>query len=373
MRLTIFSKIQKPTLLIDEDKARRNLSVLNEKVKLQGIQFRPHFKTHQSAEIGEWFRDLGIKKITVSSVDMATYFARHGWNDIFIAFPVNILEIEKIVKLSNIVQLSLLFEDTASLVTLDNHLSHPISGWIKIDTGANRCGLKINQVKEIVSLAKEIQKTRNINFCGLMTHAGHTYSHKTDVEITSIYDRSVEALFDIRDRLKKHGYSNIAISVGDTPSARRVKDFKAVDELRPGNFLFYDVQQFQAGNCQLDEIAVALVCPVVAVHPDQNELVLYGGAIHLSKDIHTWGTEQNRYGLVVQPANNGSGWEDKKILGYLRSLSQEHGIAVLPNGIPEEIQPGSLLCVLPAHSCLTVQAMGNYTNLDGETIHTMLA
>ncbi len=359
--------------MIDEKKARKNLSFLHQKIKLQGVQFRPHFKTHQSAEIGEWFREIGIRKISVSSIDMAIYFADHGWEDIFIAFPVNILQIDEIVKLSIRVDLSLLFEDSNTVAFIDHHLSHPISGWIKIDTGANRCGLHSNQFEQILLIAKEFEKSKNIKFCGLVTHAGHTYRYNRDEEITSVYDQSIDTLFEIRDKLNRVGFSKIALSVGDTPSSRLVKDFKNVDELRPGNFLFYDVQQFQAGVCQLEEIAVALFCPVVAVHPDRNELVLYGGAIHLSKDTHTWGSIKSAYGLIALPKKISSGWDDKKILGYMRSLSQEHGVAVIPEGIPEEIKPGSLVCVLPAHSCLTVQAMGKYINVEGETIHTMLA
>ena len=128
--MTIFSSIHKPTLLIDENKARKNLALLNEKIRSQGIQFRPHFKTHQSAEIGEWFREIGITEITVSSIDMAIYFAEHGWDDIFIAFPVNILQMEEIVELSKKVKLSLLFENAGTVAFVDKNLSNQISGWI---------------------------------------------------------------------------------------------------------------------------------------------------------------------------------------------------------------------------------------------------
>lgn len=371
--MTIFSTIKKPTLLIDEDKARKNLALINERVSSQGVQFRPHFKTHQSAEIGEWFREIGIKKIAVSSIEMAIYFADHGWDDIFVAFPVNILQMEEIAKLSKIIKLSLLFEDADVVTYLNNQLVNPINGWIKIDTGLNRSGLKPDQFEKILQTAKELEKSKNITFKGLMTHAGNTYNQKTEKGITSVHDQSVEILFDIRDQLNQHGFSNIEISTGDTPSSKKVKDFKQVSELRPGNFLFYDIQQYQAGVCQLDEIAVAVVCPVVAIHPAKNELILYGGAIHLSKDSHSLGSDQNAFGLVTVPAKNGWGWDDQKTIGYLRSISQEHGVAVIPDGIPEEIKPGSLVCVLPAHSCLTVQAMGKYVNFDGEIIHTMLS
>ena len=371
--MTIFSSIHKPTLLLDENKARKNLALLNEKILLQGKQFRPHFKTHQSAEIGEWFREIGITKITVSSIEMAIYFADHGWDDIFIAFPVNILQIEEIIELSKRIHLSLLFEDISTVSFIDKHIFCQISGWIKIDTGANRCGLRSDQFEIIAELAHELEKSKNISLKGLITHAGHSYRFKTAEEICLVYDQSVETLLGIQDQLNQLGYSNIEISVGDTPSSRLIKDFRNVDELRPGNFLFYDVQQYQAGVCQLEEIAVTVVCPVVAVHPEQNEVVIYGGAIHLSKDSHAWGDIQNAYGLVSLPAQNGWGWDDQKIIGYLRSLSQEHGVIVMPDGIPDEIRPGSLVCVFPAHSCLTVQSMGKYTNLDGETIHTLLA
>ena len=66
------------------------------KAKNNNIIFRPHFKTHQSKKVGEWFREEGVDKITVSSVSMAKYFIEHNWKDITIAFPFNILEIDDI-------------------------------------------------------------------------------------------------------------------------------------------------------------------------------------------------------------------------------------------------------------------------------------
>ena len=66
-----------------------------------------------------------------------------------------------------------------------------------------------------------------------------------------------------------------------------VGQFGPVDELRPGNFVFYDLMQEEIGACTLDDIAVAMACPVVAVHPDRMQWIIYGGAIHFSKDFLT--------------------------------------------------------------------------------------
>ncbi len=87
------NKIKVPTLLLDEEKCRDNIRQMARKAADNNVVFRPHFKTHQSVEIGGWFREEGIEKITVSSLRMAKYFAGDGWKDILVAFPVNILEI----------------------------------------------------------------------------------------------------------------------------------------------------------------------------------------------------------------------------------------------------------------------------------------
>ena len=79
--MTLLEHIRKPTLFLDEVKCRANIRMMSEKAKANGVIFRPHFKTHQSVEIGNWFREEGTQAITVSSVGMAGYFAKAGWRD----------------------------------------------------------------------------------------------------------------------------------------------------------------------------------------------------------------------------------------------------------------------------------------------------
>ena len=54
-----------PTFVIHKKKLINNISRMLQKAKRNDIAFRPHFKTHQSAEIGELFREKGVDKITV--------------------------------------------------------------------------------------------------------------------------------------------------------------------------------------------------------------------------------------------------------------------------------------------------------------------
>lgn len=367
--MTLDSVITKPTLLLDENKARRNLNLFIEKIVSQNILFRPHFKTHQSIEIGRWFLDKGISKITVSSVEMAEYFANNGWNDILIAFPVNLREIESITNLSKSISLSLLVESIESIEFLNKMISHPIQVWIKIDVGAGRTGIAWKNLQYIEAIARIVQSSKNMSLSGILTHAGHTYHAAGKPEIKQIYQLSLERLLTIKNYLESQQLGPIKISVGDTPSTSVVENFGEIDEIRPGNFLFYDVQQFMAGVCTISDIAVAVACPVVASHKYRQEATIYGGAIHFSKDYFQMEDGINAYGLAVEMAQDG--WNDQKVIGYIKSLSQEHGVIKVNEGEMDKFQPGKIICILPAHSCLTVHALRDFINLDGTRITTL--
>ena len=159
--------------------------------------------------------------------------------------------------------------------------------------------------------------------------------------------------------------------MGDTPGSSLCPDLGAVDEIRPGNFIFYDAQQAQIGSCRAEDVAVALACPVVACHPQRGEVIVYGGAVHLSKDFLVEG-EQRMYGTVALPLEGAGGpsWSAPLAGAYVAGLSQEHGIVRLPPANLARVQVGDLLCILPAHSCLTVTLMKQYVTLTGKVIKT---
>ncbi|MFN8417960.1 MAG: hypothetical protein U0528_01745 [Anaerolineae bacterium] len=88
------------------------------KARANGVRFRPHFKTHQSADVGAWFRDEGVSAITASSLRMASYFADHGWSDITVGVPVNIREIDLINALAARIELGVLVDSLESVTSI---------------------------------------------------------------------------------------------------------------------------------------------------------------------------------------------------------------------------------------------------------------
>jgi D-serine deaminase-like pyridoxal phosphate-dependent protein len=360
-------KIKEPVLILNKQRCLQNIERMALKAQRSNTIFRPHFKTHQSAEIGEWFRKFGVSGITVSSVKMAKYFAAHGWKDITIAFPVNILEMDEINDLAGHIKLNILIVDSEVLPVLLTGIKNKLGIFLKVDTGAHRTGINPNNVEEIKEIIKLIENSDNLHFKGFLAHSGHTYQAKSIGEINTIYSDTISLM----SHLKIHLYPNAIISVGDTPACSVVPELFGTDEVRPGNFIFYDIMQLNLGSCIEEYISVALACPIVARHKDRNEIILYGGAVHLSKDFIIDKEGNKTFGYLVE--FNEHGW-GKIIKGaFVKGMSQEHGIIKVTdesNGLMDK-KPGDIIGVLPVHSCLTADLMGRYLTLDNKTIHMM--
>ncbi|MCF8372884.1 MAG: alanine racemase [Bacteroidales bacterium] len=346
----------RPTLLIDKQKCLRNIESMAKKAKENSLVFRPHFKTHQSVEVGEYFLDFGVEAITVSSVEMAEQFARAGWQDMTIAFPLNIHELPSINHLAENCSINILVENTEVFPFIKKEIKNKIGYFIKIDAGYGRTGLDFKNTDLIDSILSEGENSSMLSFKGFLIHSGNTYHANTVDEILQIHAHNLGAISHLKSRYKKQ-YPDMIASIGDTPSCSLANDFLGVDEIRPGNFVYYDVMQYFLGSCQLENIAVCVACPVVAIHKGRNEVVVHGGAVHLSKEsIEVNG--QKIFGLPVKLLS--IGWKFLDEGNFVKSLSQEHGIIKLSPEEIEKINIGDFIGIIPVHSCLTANLLRDH-------------
>lgn len=358
------SDIIKPTLLLDKEKCLNNISSMVARARDAQVTFRPHFKTHQSQEVGRWFKAAGVDKITVSSLSMANYFASDGWEDITVAFPVNTREADLINEIAASIKLNLLVESNEAIQNLGKICNSEVGIFIKVDAGYGRTGVNSDSLDLIDSLIDEITKNDQLKFEGFLAHAGNSYNARGRQEIAAIHNAYIEKV----GILKKHysgSFPELIVSVGDTPTCSVMNSFGEANEIRPGCFVFYDIMQQQIGSCNYDQIALAVGCPVVAKHPERNEIVIYGGGVHLSKDrIQEDGIDI--YGRIA--VQKEKGWEGVIPDVYLKSLSQEHGIVSAPESFIENTNIGDILLVLPVHACMSADLMDSYLTTDGEWI-----
>jgi D-serine deaminase-like pyridoxal phosphate-dependent protein len=359
-------RINHPTLLLDKEKCLRNILQMAAKARQHKLKLVPHFKTHQSITVGNWFRDYGVESITVSSVKMADYFARQGWKEIFIAFPLNVRELDNLNQLSNSVKLTVVINSQATLAMLRNKIQNSISFKIEIDTGYQRSGIPVSAKDHISNLINEADQIPDLHFSGFYLHDGRTYQAEKPEEVVRIFQESLALLKELKSELKAHG--NIALAMGDTPGASLATDFSGLSSLHAGNFVYYDLTQVKTGAADHDQIAVCLACPVVDKYPARQEVIIHCGWVHLGQDILVE-NGQKIHGKVVRIQKNG--WSDPVPGCYVRSLSQEHGTIHLEEPLLQEIKPGDLLGILPVHSCATAEMMRELITLDGEKIQMM--
>ncbi|MBW6478868.1 MAG: alanine racemase [Bacteroidales bacterium] len=353
-------EIVSPVAVVDEDKCRRNIRHMAAKARKAGVDFRPHFKTHQSHAIGRWFREAGTEKIAVSSLSMAEYFAKDNWQDIMVAFPVNIREVKKINELSSYLRLGILISDADILEVLEEKLVNLVDFYLKIDVGSNRTGFDPDDKILLERVLKKATRNPHMRFKGFVAHAGHTYHISSLNDVQKIFIKGAETLTELKDYFRKD-YPGIIASWGDTPTCSLMNEFPGIDEIRPGNFVFYDLMQYHLASCDWDHIAMVVATPVVARHQQRNEIVLYGGAVHLSKDFIEM-DDKIVYGEVVRFVNKG--WEPFPKPIYVNRLSQEHGIFYCPEEYREEFSPGTLVGVVPVHSCLAADLLRNYFEIN---------
>ncbi len=352
--------INKPTLLVDKSIALANIKEMKHKADNNNVILRPHFKTHQSAKVGEWFRYVGVDKITVSSIEMAFYFAKHGWKDITIAFPLNIRELDRIIELSEEIELTVLISSVEHMEAILATNISKLYYFIKIDVGYHRSGLEPNQfelIKEII--AKQNEKLR---FKGFLSHFGNTYQAKNKEDVISIYKSGVNDLLALKEKIDPK--NEILISIGDTSGCSLVNSFVGVDEIRPGNFVYYDLMQKLIGSCTHSQVAAVVACPVVDIYPQRNEVLIYGGAVHLSKEYMVDNENNRIYGEIVEINKNG--WGEVISNTSIKSLSQEHGIIATTDEFISKIRIGDIIGVVPVHSCLAANLLRDIVVINGK-------
>ncbi|GAB2608274.1 alanine racemase [Belliella aquatica] len=358
--MSYLSQITSPTLLINEAICRNNLQTMANKAKKHGLKLIPHFKTGQSKAIGKWAKEYGITEITVSSIKMAKYFCQNGWENIHIAFPFNPLEIELLQELTKQNKISIQLVNEAVAESLNMSLDFPVEFFIEIDAGYGRTGVEATDFGMIEGILRKAKESEKLIFKGFYIHAGHSYYEK---DISKIYEETRLALNMLKTKYSSE-YPYLVTRIGDTPGCSTMEDFGDIDEMGPGNFVFYDLTQAQIGSCQKSDIAVALAAPVVDIKKDKKTILVHAGGVHLAKDVLMESDGSKNFGEIV--FLNENGWTMPESRSFVKSISQEHGIIQASDELLEKIKVGDLLGILPVHSCMTADCMKSYLSLDGQ-------
>jgi len=290
--------------------------------------------------------------ITVSTLAEAEVFAEHGFRDITYAVPIAPTH-EKLTRAATLAQrverLSVLIDSEPALRALEQ-FDFTFDVYLKIDCGTHRAGVD-PESPDSVRLAIAIARSEGVRFQGLLTHAGHSYNARDVEEIRRVAAEESGCLTRFQALLASEGIEDAHRSIGSTPTASVVDRFSECDEVRPGNYVFFDAFQATIGSCKLEDVAVSVMATVIGSYPERQTIIIDAGALALSKDLGPDHIDPRfGYGLVCDP--------ELRPLPSMRivSLSQEHGKIAVSTHVPV----GTRLRIIPNHSCLTAAMFDRY-------------
>jgi D-serine deaminase-like pyridoxal phosphate-dependent protein len=234
---------------------------------------------------------------------------------------------------------------------------HPFRVWMKVDCGYHRAGVD-PEGPLAQELAHKLDGSSTLQFSGLLTHAGHAYGTDSRGELAAVAEQERSSLVKLAASLRDSGVEVPAVSVGSTPTMSVVEDLAGVDEMRPGNYVFYDQMQAKLRSCSIDDCAVTVLASVVSAQPGAGHCVIDAGALSLSKDSLQSDDGTSEFGEILETLPPQSPTRTARA----RSLSQEHGI------LDSALAVGTRVQVLPVHSCLTVACFDEYVVVRGDQV-----
>ena len=336
-----------PALLVDRTIVQRNCDRMRQKAARSGVSFRPHVKTHKTIEIGRMQHGGSLGPITVSTLAEAEFFAKGGFRDITYAVPIAPEKLRRAADLaSKIDRINILIDDERALRAIEEfHTSENVvfDVFLKVDCGYHRAGVDPDSA-DSVRLATAMMRSPAVRFHGLLTHAGHSYNARDRREILRIAVQETSAVTNFRDSIEG---TTLIRSIGSTPTASVVDTFEDCDEVRPGNYVFFDAFQATIGSCEHEDVAVSVLATVIGAYPDRGNLLIDAGALAMSKDRGPDHVDPTfGYGLVCDESL-------RPLPLKLIALSQEHGKLQGDAAVVANHPIGSRLRILPNHSCLT--------------------
>jgi len=363
-----FDSLSTPCLLLDRTVLEANCRLMATRMKKLGVRLRPHMKTAKSADVAQLATAGHFGGITVSTLKEAHYFAEHGFRDILYAVGFVPSKIGQAAAIQEMGDALILLTDNmgaaAETAIRAAKLGRKFPMMIEIDTGDGRCGLDpVSEADDIVNLGRVIHKSAALELRGVLTHAGQSYHNSSAKGIKAVAEAERAGIVQAAELLRAAGLPCPVVSAGSTPTARHAEKLDGVTEMRPGVYMFGDVDQALIGSCSWDHIAVTVLASVIGHNRRTNRIVVDAGGLAMSKDIGpSEFDKETGYGTAM-----GEGGAPRPDRMYLAAVSQEHGQLALPGGAAppwEEFPVGSRIRIFPNHVCMTAAAHDRYHVLD---------
>lgn len=283
--------------------------------------------------------ERGARGLTVAKVGEAEVMAHTSVDQILVAHPI--IGDEKIRRLAELAR------HLDILVALDSlHAAEGLSRiaresgctfgvLVEFDSGSHRCGVAAGDACAV--LGKSIQALQGVEVRGLMTYFGSVWGNEQQrrdeiARLSSDVERTTTAF-------RRAGLSLDIVSAGSTPSAEMSHMVPHITEIRPGTYVYNDLNTYFQGLCTLDDCAVRVLTTVVSTCVS-GQVIVDAGSKTLSSDLLSAGPKRG-YGRIMEVDG-----------ASLSRLNEEHGFVEAPDY--NAFSVGQVLSVIPNHVCTCI-------------------
>jgi D-serine deaminase-like pyridoxal phosphate-dependent protein len=329
--------LETPAAVVDLERMAANLRRAAAYVAEHRLAWRPHTKTHKSAEIGALQIAAGADGLTVATLREAEVMAAAS-DDLLLAYPpVGVTKIERALSLPNGVRLTVAIDSEEALLPLARRArdqGRSVGVLVEVDLGMRRVG--VGEPAAAAALAARAASLAGVELAGLLFYPGH-------VRLPVAQQGSLLAALAARlgvflDAFAAASVPVAVVSGGSTPTFWRSHEIPGLTEVRPGTNLFNDRTTALLGACGWEECAYSVLATVVSTAV-AGQAVMDAGSKALAKEELPGA---RGYGALLE--------RPEVVVG---ALSEEHGVLDLT---ASDWRPrvGDRVRVVPNHVCVSV-------------------
>lgn len=337
MKKTVY-ELPTPAVVVDLDVVRRNIDVMLEGARANGLAHRPHVKTHRCSELALMQVKAGCQGITAAKLGEAEVMADAGIDDIFVAY--SIIGQDKVERLLKLARRCRVLRTAVNSETGAKALSQAFAAQglrldvlVEIDGGLNRGGVRPGI--PALKFARKIRELPGIHIVGLMYYGGLVYDSHNREEIEGYAQKGRQQILDTADLLRADGFDMEVLSAGSSFTGKTPEALQGITEIRSGHYIFNDCGQLDVGLAAPEDCALRVIATVVC-KPDEHTVIADVGTKNLTSDqCH----HRTGYGYIV-------GHEEIEIY----ALNEEHAFLRAKENISLEI--GDKIQIIPNHACV---------------------
>ena len=333
-------EIETPALVVDLDILDRNLRRVAEYAGRHGLRLRPHTKTHKSILLAKRQLELGAAGLTVAKVSEAEVMLGAEPADMLVAFPiVGRAKLARLMQVARRTRVTVALDSLSAAQQLSDAAceAHTEAGVLaEFDAGLGRVGVAPGE--QLLQLAQSIRKLPRLTFQGLAFYPGH---------IKALDQAGLHALAQLSELVgavladfERAGSDVPIVSGGSTPTLFHSHEIRGLTEIRPGTYLFNDINTVRSGGCAMEDCAATILATVVSV-ARPGHMIIDGGSKTFSSDRPANSSEVT-FGHVVEAPG-----------ARFHKMNEEHGFVDL-TGAGREFGVGDRVRVIPNHICVAV-------------------